>query len=25
LLCNDEDLAGVPKVIRDNERAATGQ
>ena len=25
LLCNDEDLAGVPRVIRDNERAATGQ
>ena len=25
LLCNDEDLAGVPRVIRDKEGAPTGQ
>ena len=25
LLCNDEDLAGVPKIMREHEGAATGQ
>ena len=25
MLCNEEDLAGVPRVIRDNERAGTDE